>query len=114
MVEDASETREKTLKLDNYTSMIELKITQDMVLRKGCVLTKTNVRAFNTFVSDHFKTQIHAILDTLTDIQGMQIKKAIEIIYDKFNMDEAIMTHEAIRKDYQRYKKRLKSASTND
>ena len=109
LIEDASTEREKKLKLDKYTSTLEIKITEHIVLRKGCVLTMTNVRAFNTFVSDHFRNQIHSMLDVLVEIQGMDIKKAIEVVYDKYDMDESILTHEAIRKAYQRHKKRLKA-----
>jgi hypothetical protein len=114
LVNDASDKRDSEFEIDVYRNTVPVKITQDMVLRKGCVLTKTNIRAFNTFVSDHFKSLIHAQLDTLCEIKGMQIKYAIDLVYEKYDMDESILTHEAIRKDYQREKKRLKALQTEE
>ncbi len=108
LVVDASEKHDK--KPNNYRHVVPIKITEDMVLKKGCILTGTNVVAFNTFVHDYFKNQIHVAMDVLIEMKDIKIKEAVDMIYNKFDLDESIMTYEAIRKDYQRYKKGVKRA----
>lgn len=106
LVSDPVDRRE-AYDLFDYRDEIEIKITQDLLLRKGCILTKTTLRYFNLFVENHFKDKIHIMIDSLVEFQGIHINKAVELVYEQFDMDETIFPHETIRKDYQRYRKRL-------
>jgi hypothetical protein len=81
---------------------VTIVVTENVFLRKGCVLTKTNQRKFHTFVEDYFKQHIYQVLDTVTEINDMQIKQAIDFVYDKFDMDETIFAMETIVKAYYR------------
>jgi len=111
LLEDAPEREDKENMYD-YDSICTIEITEDVFLRNGYVLSKTGIRLFNTFVEDQFKTQIRTIIETMVEFQGQQINKAIDCVYDKFDMDETIMPHETIRKDYQRYRKDLEALKT--
>ncbi len=106
LVDDAREEAESE-KMFDYDAVCSIQIREDIFLRKGYMLSKTGTRFFNTFVEDLFKTQIRTIIETMVEFQGQEINKAIDCVYDKFEMDETIMPHETIRKDYQRYRKAL-------
>lgn len=105
-----SQSFDKNFKIEQYASELTIRISQDLFLRKTTLLTKTNVIAFNTFVATNFMHEINIMLDTLIEFNGMEIKQAIECIYEKYNMDEAILTYDNIKKNYYRYKKRPKAA----
>lgn len=102
LTRESSKNYDPHLRIDNYPALTEIKITQDLFLRSHCVLTEKNVREFNMFVSDNFKQQIRSDIITMVEFQGIEIKKAIECIYQKYNMDESILSYEAIKKDYYR------------
>lgn len=110
LVEDASEKREKEI-VNGYKSSVVVIITEDVFLKKGCVLTKTNIVAFNNYVEDNFKKQINLVLDTLVEINEVQIKQAIDFVYDKFGMDETVFPMETIVKQYYRKRKACKCLS---
>lgn len=111
LVEDASERRDKEYKPHRHE--IKVQITEDVFFRKGCVLTKTNIIAFNNFVEADLKKQINLMLDTLVEINDIQIKQAIDFIYDRFDMDETIFPMETIIKQYYRERNRRKALNVN-
>lgn len=97
-----------------YQEQITIRITEDIFLRKGYVLSKTNVRSFNNFVEDLLKTQSRNIIDTILSVNdGMKITEAIDFVYEQFNMDETVWPLETIKKDYYRYKKRSEALTVN-
>lgn len=104
LVGEPTDDRASVINME-YTQMITIQITEAVFLQKGYVLSKTNIQKFNRFVEDHFKTQIHIMLNTLVEIQDIKIKDAIDFVYDKFDMDETFFPLETIVKDYYRYRK---------
>ncbi len=109
LVEDQYEHQDSKLK-SLYDSVAVIIITQDVHMRKGFMLSKSGVAEFNHLVEDFFKKQINAMLLAKMD-SGVEINLAINnFIYPTFRMDESIMTHECIRKDFQRYRKKLEAA----
>lgn len=91
------------------TALCVFEIKEDVFLRKGYMLSPTNARDFNRFVEDHLKTQINQLLDLIGNFKGDQIKYAIDIVYDKFDMDETVLPYETIKQSYYRYRKRLEA-----
>lgn len=104
LVEDVVQKYDKECKTD-YKAIATIKITEDVFLKKGCVLTKTNIRKFNVFVEDHFKQQVFIILDTVTQISEMKIKEAIDYMYDYFDMTESFLALDTVVKAYYREKR---------
>lgn len=111
LIEDASEKRDK--EYSPHKNEIIVLITEDVFLKKGCVLTKTNIIAFNNYVEADLKKQINLVLDTLVEINDIQIKKAIDFVYDRFDMDETIFPMETIIKQYYRDRKARKALTVN-
>lgn len=103
LVEEGSQKRESERFYD-YPESCTIIIRQDLFMRKGYMLSKTGIREFNTFVEDHFKTQVFIMLDTMVHFQNCEINRAIDCVYDKFDMDETIMPQETIRRNYHRYR----------
>lgn len=112
LVEDASQKRDKEI-VKGYQYAVTVIITEDVFLKKGCVLTKTGIQDFNNYVEGNLKKQINLVLDTLVEINEVQIKQAIDFVYDKFEMDETIFPMETIVKQYYRERKARKGLSLN-
>ncbi|OFY87860.1 MAG: hypothetical protein A3F72_03025 [Bacteroidetes bacterium RIFCSPLOWO2_12_FULL_35_15] len=109
LVGDPKTTKDKRIADCNayYSDLITVKIVEEVFLRKGCVLTKTNIVEFNRFVECHLKMQMRIMIDTLMEIKKIKKKEAILFAYDKFNMDETVLPYETIKKDYYRHEKGL-------
>lgn len=104
LVDDPTERRNS--EYGGFQDQVLITITEDVFLRKGCVLTDTNIIRFNNFVEEHLKMQLRIMIDTLIEFQEVKIKDAIMVVYDKFNMDETVLPYETLKKDYYRWSKR--------
>jgi hypothetical protein len=102
LLEDAED--DQSSKYRDYSDCVKIEIPYHVFLKKGCVLTKHSITEFNNFVEDVIKSQMHAMLDTLIDLQGIEIKKAIDYYYDTFGFDETVFPYETIKKSYYRYR----------
>lgn len=92
-----------------YAETVTIHIPYHVFLKKGCVLTKASIIEFNNFVEDLIKMQMHSMLDTLIEVNGTEIKKAIDFYYESFNFDETVFPYETIKKSYYRYRKALEA-----
>lgn len=92
-----------------YSESVTIHIPYHVFLKKGCVLTKASIIEFNNFVEDLIKMQMHSMLDTLIEVNGTEIKKAIDFYYGSFNFDETVFPYETIKKSYYRYRKALET-----
>lgn len=103
LLEDANtEDDHKYEKNSKHNSEVRIMITESVFLKKGCVLTKTNTVYFNRYIENDFKKQVNLYLDALVEVNDIQIKKAIDYVYDRFDMDETIFPMETIVKQYYR------------
>lgn len=94
---------------NNYKETCIILITEDVMLRIGMVLTKTNVRKFNRFVDKRFREEVNIILDAVTELGDAEINSLInDYIYPKYGMDEYVIAHETLRKSHARHRRRLK------
>lgn len=112
LLEDASCDRDNEYR--PHPHELTIKITEDVFLRRGCVLTKTGIINFNRFVEADFRKQVILMLDVLVGTQDIQIQKAIDYVYDHFDMDETIFPMETIVKQYYRERKARKKLTTNE
>lgn len=107
LMEDPVDRRE--IDFPSYQEMIEIKITEEVFLRKGYYLTRTNIIAFNSFVEEHIKTTVFNYIDALIDGSGKIKKKdAIEKALLKFGFDEWSWPYQSVKKAYDRHCNRLK------
>lgn len=92
-----------------YKDKLTLKITEDIFMRKGYLITDTNITAFNGFVEDHIKNEMFLHIDAILEHgRGVKIKTAIEHVMSKMLFDENTFPYETIKKAYDRH--RLKNA----
>ncbi|MES2590887.1 MAG: hypothetical protein V4608_03295 [Bacteroidota bacterium] len=111
LVDDACGAKDKRITV--YRNEIKVLIVEDVFFRKGCVLTKTNIVEFNNFVEKDLKKQVNIYLDALCEINDIEIRRAIDFVYDKFDMDETIFPLDTIVKQYYRKRKACKGLSIN-
>lgn len=104
--------REKEITFNGYNAECTILITEDVFLRHGYVLSKTNTQEFNRFVEEHFKAQIRTMIDVFIKYELRTFVEAVDCVYDQFDMDETIFPFDTIKKDYQRYRKRLDVVQT--
>lgn len=110
LLEDASDDGSDEYR--GYPDSVTIHIPYHVFLKKGCVLTKASIIEFNNFVEDMIKGHMHSILDTLIEVQGIEIKQAIDYYYETFGFDETVFTYEAIKKSYYRYRKASEALPT--
>jgi hypothetical protein len=104
LVKDPSEHQDTKCTHD-YRETLTIKITEDIFLRRGYVLSKTDIRSFNNFVEDHLKQQAWKIIDTILEMNsGTKINEAIDFVYEKYGMDENVWPYETIKKGYYRHR----------
>jgi hypothetical protein len=107
LMEDPTEKRDPDYR--PYKEMVAVKITEEVFLRKGYYLTKTNVIAFNTFVEEQIKSTVFNYIDALIDGSNrIKKKEAIEKALVKFGFDEWNWPYQSVKKAYDRHCKRSK------
>jgi hypothetical protein len=88
-----------------YKDTLTVKITEDVFLRKGYLLTATNVINFNNFVEEVIKNEMFLHIDVIREHRpGIKIKSAIEHVMQKMLFDENVFPYETMKKSYDRYR----------
>lgn len=104
------ERRDRDKEYKGYTAVVTVRISEDIHIRHGSFLTKTNIINFNSFLEDHIKALMCIHVDAV--IEGMtardkkvKISEAIEMFQEKFGFTEQTFGFETIKKAYYRYRK---------
>lgn len=106
LLEDYSREQDKSIDISYYSQKIIIAVNQDIVLRNGSYITKTNVRDFNRKVERIIKERIHDFLNAaLKYSPNIQFKKAIDDFREENGLPEHCFSYEAIKKDFYRYRK---------
>lgn len=91
-----------------YRDIVTVSISEDVFLRKGYYITKTNTTLFNNFVEEQIKSTLFVYIDALKDGTGkIKTKLAIEKALEKFGFGADDWPYESIKKAYDRHRKRV-------
>lgn len=89
----------------DYKEEMNVSLHRDAFRHYGFSISKTGVRAFNTFVEELFKEMVHSYIDGRLEVKP-KLKDAIADMRIYFKIDDDDWDYESIKKDYYRYRKR--------
>lgn len=100
-----------------YKDTIQIKISEDVFIRKGYLINHQGIIMFNNFVTEHIKERMFIYVDALLEANNsIKIKSALELAMQKFMFNESVFPYETLKKSYDRYrlaeKKQLKYAES--
>lgn len=100
-----------------YKDTIQIKITEDVFIRKGYMINHQGIIMFNNFVTAHIKERMFIYVDALLEANSsIKIKQALEQAMHKFMFNENVFPYETLKKSYDRYrlaeKKQIKYAES--
>jgi len=101
--------KDKYIRLTGYTQRVIIRTSEDVFFRHGHLLTSSSVAAFNSFLEDIIKEQMCMYIDARRSDKAANSKQAYEEFMDKFGFNDGSFAYEAIKKAYERYRRKLLS-----
>lgn len=94
-----------------YPEMLNVSLSSEFYHRRGSSLSITNVKYFNSFAEDEFKTFFRMYVFCRIDtINGTKKKSAIESFMQMMKLTENEFPYESAKKDIDRHLPQLKSS----
>lgn len=89
-----------------YPVTMRVYINKNTYRNKGCNLHETNIIAMNSYMESLFKEHVHFFLDTYVELTE-SLEASVELLREKFGIDEDEFPYETIKKDYYRYRQKI-------
>jgi len=89
----------------HQTATFDVMVSYDRLSRQSCSnLSYVTHHKFNSFVEKLLKTELHTFVDNHREF-GLNQHRAIQVIMQKYNLDDSDITFDALKKSFQRFKK---------
>jgi hypothetical protein len=116
LLRNGSRHKDKFIKLTGYTAKVTVKITEDVFLRDGHVLTSSSIAVFNTtvglLIEDNLCLYLSAIDDAkelMSENKRVSKKDCMHKFIETFGFDDGSFEFDAVKKRHQRYTKKVLS-----
>ena len=103
-------SNKKSSMYSGYKNSIDVFITENDFERFGCELTRGDIMEFNNMVTDHiYELMSMSIVTQEENIKERTIKESIFWWCDYFDFPQEVLSFDAAKKAYYRYRQRLES-----
>lgn len=105
LLDDPCNHRDKEVNLNYFNSIVQIEISEHVLLRRGYYLTRTNTVDFNAVVEQEIKLQANAYIDGIMQANPTwKISMAIDSFLKKVRLDNEILPFDSMKKSYYRYR----------
>lgn len=105
-------SNEHSAMYSGYPNKIEIIISESDFKKFGCELTRGDIMEFNNMVTDHiYELMSMSIVTQEENVKDRSIKDSIFWWCDYFNFPQEVLSFDAAKKAYYRYKLRLETGT---
>ena len=116
LMKNGTRKEDKRIKMTEYTAILHVRITEDVFLRHGSVLTNTATAAFNTYMEQLINDQLIIWTTAIRQASELMKKKgritskdSYDSFIDVFGFDDGTFTYDAVKKAHQRHGEKVLS-----